>query len=166
MRLLVQRVKHASVSVEEKNVASIENGLLVLVGFGGKDHARLPQSKLWSSMIDKLLHLRIFPGQSPETQHKFHLDVCDHGGKILLVSQFTLYAHCKQGRRPDFLQSTPPHIAEALFTQFVQDIDVHLPLRVSSGIFGANMDIQLCNWGPVTISLDSEELFPHLETSV
>ncbi len=162
MRFLLQRVKHASVSVDDTTIAAIDHGLLVLVGFGGKDSATLPQSKLWSSMIEKLLHLRIFPGNTSETQHKFQQDVCDFGGKILLVSQFTLYANCKQGRRPDFLQSTPPQVAEALFTQLVQDIDARLPLRVSSGIFAAHMDIQLCNWGPVTIVLDSEELFPKL----
>ncbi len=165
MRLLVQRVKHASVMVEEENIAKIKSGLLVFVGFGGQDTADLPKSKVWASMIDKLLHLRIFPGNTPETQDKFQLDVCDYGGEILLVSQFTLYAACKQGRRPDFLQSTPPAVAKTLFQQIIHDIDGHLPLRVSSGIFGANMDVQLCNWGPVTIALDSEELFPQLYKS-
>ncbi len=161
MRLLIQRVHSAGVVVDKKEIAAIDAGLLVFVGFGNKDHMHLPQSKTWHSIIDKLLHLRIFPGNTPETAHKFQTDVCDYGGKILLVSQFTLYANCKQGRRPDFLQSTPPHIAEKLFTHFVKDVQSALPQRVFAGIFGANMDISLVNFGPVTIMLDSEELYPH-----
>ncbi len=160
MRLLVQRVRAASVVVDDSPVASIQEGLLVLVGFGKADNADLPQTKIWKSCIDKLVHLRIFPGDTPETEHKFQRDVCDFGGEILLVSQFTLFAQCKQGRRPDFLQATAPDIAEALFTKFIKDVDAHLPSRVSSGIFAAQMDVSLTNWGPVTIMLDSEELFP------
>ncbi len=162
MRLLIQRVKQASVIVDEEKIANIDDGLLVFVGFGHEDCANLPKSKIWSSMIAKLLHLRIFPGDTIETEHKFQRDVCDYGGKLLLVSQFTLYADCKHGRRPDFLQSTPPQVAQSLFNQFVQDVDLATPLHVSSGIFGANMQVHLCNWGPVTILLDSEKLFPSL----
>ncbi len=162
MRLLIQRVHHASVHVDNAQVASIQQGLLVFVGFGNQDHAQLPQTKIWTSCMEKLLHLRIFPGSTPETAHKFQSNVCDFGGEILFVSQFTLYAQCKQGRRPDFLQATAPAVAEKLFSQWVHDVDVHLPSRVFSGIFGAQMDVELSNWGPVTIMLDSEELFPQL----
>ncbi len=163
MRLLIQRVHSASVTVQNTEVAAIDSGLLVFVGFGHKDTAALPQSKIWTSIMDKMLHLRIFPGNTPETAHKFQTNVQDYGGNILLVSQFTLYADCKQGRRPDFLQCTPPPIAEELFKRFVKDVESALPTRVFSGIFGALMDISLINFGPVTILLDSEELYPGLE---
>ncbi len=162
MRLFVQRVHKASVTVEEKQVASINAGLLVLVGFGQEDKADLPQSKVWKACIDKLVHLRIFPGDTEATAHKFQRDVLDFGGEILLVSQFTLYATCKSGRRPDFLQAAPPALAQKLFEQWVQDVDACLPSRVHSGIFGANMNVELNNWGPVSLMLDSQELFPHL----
>ncbi len=165
MRLLVQRVHAASVTVHQENnesqkVAQIDGGLLVLVGFGQEASLELKQSKTWTAIIDKLLHLLIFPGDTPETTHKIQRDVCDFGGQILLVSQFTLYAQCKQGRRPDFLQCTAPHIAQELFASFVQDVQKALPSRVFSGVFGANMDVALTNWGPVTIMLDSAELYP------
>ncbi len=169
MRLLVQRVHSANVCVrtfepeKTEEVARIKAGLLVFVGFGHEDNAQLPQSKIWTSIIDKLLHLRIFPGNTPETAHKFQSSVLDYGGEILLVSQFTLYAQCKQGRRPDFLASTAPALAKELFASFVKDVHAALPSRVFSGHFGANMDVSLVNWGPVTIMLDSEELYPSIE---
>ncbi len=162
MRLLVQRVRKASVTVEGSVVGSIGSGLLVLVGFGQEDLELSPKSKLWAACLDKLLHLRIFPGDTEATAHKFQRDIIDFGGEILLVSQFTLYAACKNGRRPDFQNAAAPAVAEELFAKWVQDIDAHLPSRVHSGIFGANMDVELCNWGPVTITLDSQELFPNL----
>ncbi len=166
MRLLVQRVRNASVDVDGVQIASIQQGLLVFVGFGGPDTIHLPQTKIWTSCLEKLLHLRIFPGHTAETEHKFQTSVSDFGGEILLVSQFTLYAQCKHGRRPDFGQATAPSVAKTLYEQWVQTVDAHLPTRVSSGIFGANMDVKLTNWGPVTCLLDSEELFPQLYKAV
>ncbi len=166
MRLLVQRVHKASVHVDAVEVASINAGLLVLVGFGEKDTAHMPGSKLWTACIDKLLHLRIFPGDTEQTAHKFQRDILDFHGEILLVSQFTLFAHCKNGRRPDFQKAAPPAMAAQLFDQWVQDIDAKLPSRVHSGIFGAMMDVSLTNWGPVTLMLDSEELFPQLHEAL
>ncbi len=160
MRLLVQRVHEASVTVQGHQVGAIKAGLLVFVGFGDTDTIDLPQSKAWAACIDKLLHLRIFPGDTEETAHKFKRHVQEIEGEILVVSQFTLFASCKNGRRPDFQAATAPDVAKELFTRFVQDIDAHLPSRVYSGIFGANMDVHLINWGPVTLMLDSEELFP------
>ncbi len=160
MRLLIQRVHEASVTVEGREVGAIKAGLLVFVGFGNGDTATLPQSKAWTGCIDKLMHLRIFPGDTPETSHKFKRHIQEIEGEILLVSQFTLFASCKNGRRPDFQAATAPDVAHELFTRFVQDVDAHLPSRVHSGIFGANMDVRLINWGPVTLMLDSEELFP------
>ncbi len=164
MRLFVQRVHKASVTVEGSLVSSIGPGLLVLVGFGQEDGEALPQSKLWTACIEKLVHLRIFPGDTEATAHKFQRDVLDFGGEILLVSQFTLYAACKNGRRPDFQQAAAPALATQLFAQLIHDVDAYLPSRVHSGIFGAHMDVELNNWGPVSLMLDSKELFPALPT--
>lgn len=160
MRLLVQRVHEASVSVDGTTVASIGTGLLAFVGFGRMDTMTLPQSRIWEGMRDKLLHSRIFPGDTPDKADKLHRDVMDIGGEVLLVSQFTLYADCRQGRRPGFQLAAPPPLAEGLFKQFTDAVDARFPHRVRSGIFGANMNVGLTNWGPVTLLLDSEELFP------
>ena len=173
MRLLVQRVREASVRVDGQCVAEIGPGLLTLVGFGRKDGPDLqsgpggPHSRVWSGMVDKLVHTRIFPGAAPGKEDKMDRDVADFGGQILLVSQFTLYADCRSGRRPGFQDSAPPEVARPLFDRLIGDVDARLPLRVASGIFGALMEVRLVNWGPVTLMLDSEELFPgHPQGSV
>ncbi len=166
MRLLLQRVHEGAVHVDNTCIASIQQGLVVLVGFGQADTAHMPQSPLWKNMIEKLMYLRIFPGNTPDKEHKFHCNIQETEGEILLVSQFTLYANCAQGRRPGFQDAAAPSLAEALFLQFIKDVDAYLPSRVHSGIFGANMDVQLTNWGPVTILLDSEEMFPALHQTL
>lgn len=163
MRLLVQRVRQASVRVNDAEVAAIGTGLLALVGFGAQDAPGMPHgpgSRAWNGMLDKLVHTRIFPGKEAGKEDKMDLDVLDHGGEILLVSQFTLYADCRKGRRPGFQDAAPPAIATALFDRWVSDVDARWPSRVRCGIFGALMEVSLVNWGPVTLILDSAELFP------
>ncbi len=160
MRLIIQRVLNAAVHVDNICVASIQKGFMVLVGFGQEDTASLPQDLLWQNMLDKMLHLRVFPGKTPDKAHKFHCTLEEAEGEILLVPQFTLYADCKSGRRPGFQLAAPPHIASTLFSTWVQSVDARMPSQVQCGVFGAHMDVSLTNWGPVTIILDSKELFP------
>lgn len=157
MRLLVQRVREASVSVDGRCVAAIGAGLLVLTGFGREDGPRFGESPTFPAMARKLVGLRVFPGEG-ELAHKFHASVDDFGGDILLVPQFTLYADCRRGRRPSFTDAGDPAWAGPLFAQFVRQVDGMCRASVHSGVFGADMDVRLCNWGPVTIWLDSAAL--------
>ena len=160
MRVLIQRVHEASVAVDGRTVASINAGLLGLVGFGREDGPDFHTSSAFQGMARKIVGLRIFPGQQ-ELAHKFHATVEDFGGQILLVPQFTLYADCRKGRRPSFTDAGDPAWAEPMFSRFTEIVDEYCAVSVSSGIFGAHMEVRLCNWGPVTISLDSASLFPH-----
>ncbi len=156
MRLLLQRVRRASVSIDGKVTASIQAGLLALAGFGGNDDAALPARPHWNAFLDKVLDLRIFPDES----EKMNLSLRDwnHGdGELLLVSQFTLYADCRKGRRPSF-DAAPPEVARELFERLVADMRSRLPGRVRCGVFAADMDVELINWGPVTILLDDARL--------
>ena len=158
MRLCVQRVLEGSVAVDGKVLASIGKGLVVLVGFGQADGPELAASDVFSGMARKLWGLRIFP-PAGEQEGKFSCDVQDYGGDLLIVPQFTLYADCRRGRRPSFSDAAAPDPARDLFAEFVNFVDENTSCRVASGIFGADMWVRLCNWGPVTILLDSEELF-------
>lgn len=158
MRLLLQRVLEASVSVDGHNIAHVGTGLLVLVGFGQGDGPRFQQSPAFAGMARKLVELRIFPGEG-DYADKMHCSVQDAGGSILLVPQFTLYAGCRRGRRPDFTGAAAPAHAAALFDSFVAEVRRIFPGRLGCGQFGADMRVSLCNWGPVTILLDSDELF-------
>lgn len=159
MRILVQRVREASVSVEGRVVVAIGAGLLALVGFGREDGPYFHQSPAFAGMARKLLDLRIFPGQG-DAAHKFHCSLQDFGGQALLAPQFTLYADCRKGRRPSFSEAGDPVWAAGMFERFVSLVDGACHGGVSSGIFGAEMEVRLCNWGPVTIWLDSARLFP------
>lgn len=157
MRILLQRVKLAAVAVRGVEVAAIGPGLLVLVGFGAEDGSELPGTKAWTSMLKKLLELRIFP----DAEGKFNNSLADvHGaaGELLLVSQFTLYADCRKGRRPSFSSAAPPETARELFERFAADMERLWPGKTRVGRFGEEMDVTLLNWGPVTISLDSQIL--------
>lgn len=170
MRLLLQRVHEASVSISGEKVAAVGAGLLVLVGFGHGDTLAMRGSPKWQWMIDKMLDLRVFPDNQQRmnlslrdiavTNQAKQSDGSNHAptlaGEVLLVSQFTLYADCKKGRRPSFSEATPPNEAKELFELFVQDVRTSFAGRVDCGVFGADMDVQLINWGPVTIMLDSE----------
>lgn len=144
MRLVIQRVKEAKVSVEGKVIGSIGEGLLVLLGVHKED-----TSDVIPWYLNKLLNLRIFEDENG----KMNLSVKEIGGKILLVSQFTLYANCNNGRRPDFIQAAPPQIAEPLYEQFAAAIKKELG-EIQTGQFGALMEVSLVNNGPVTIILE------------
>lgn len=153
MRLVIQRVTEAAVLVDSKVVGEIEIGLLALVGFGGADTGALPDSPPWRRMLDKLVGLRIFP----DDQGRFNRSLVDISGDLLLVSQFTLYADCRKGRRPSFTNACQPDLAAGLFDRLVADASACAPGRVACGEFGADMRLRFTNWGPVTITLDSEQ---------
>jgi D-tyrosyl-tRNA(Tyr) deacylase len=145
MRAVIQRVAQASVEVGGEVIGRIGRGLLVLLGVTADDG---PAEAEW--MADKLLGLRIF--ENPPG--KFNDSVIDIGGAVLVVSQFTLYADTRKGRRPSFTAAAPPGVAEPLYEQVVQAI-ARRGVPVGSGRFGASMQVALVNDGPVTIVLDS-----------
>src|SRR5205823_1568902 len=148
MRALLQRVSHASVTVDGKVVGQIGQGLLVLLGVDQGDSE--VQVK---TLADKIVYLRIFG----DDEGKMNRSLLDIGGEVLVVSQFTLYADVRRGRRPSFTDAAPPDLAEPLVEDF-KDALANYGLPVASGVFGAPMTIDLRNEGPVTIWLDSEEL--------
>jgi D-aminoacyl-tRNA deacylase len=147
MRIVVQRVKHAEVSVEGDRVGSIGKGALVFFGVHKEDS---PSMIPW--LAQKLIQLRIFSDE----QDKMNLSLMDIGGEILVVSQFTLYADCSQGRRPDFFAAASSNKAQSLYEQFLSELRSSR-LRVEAGVFGANMQVSLLNDGPVTLILDAKE---------
>ena len=149
MRILLQRVRSASVEVNGQEVGAIGQGLLLFYGAGASDTPALNQR-----MADKVAHLRIFS----DDDDKMNLSLLDIGGEALVVSQFTLYANCKKGRRPHFGEAAPPKLAESLYDHFVVTLrDLKVPIQ--TGVFAADMRVHLENDGPVTIWLDSGSLF-------
>jgi len=153
MRLVVQRVRQASVYIDGTCVAAIGTGLLVLVGFGTGDAA----TGAWSSIetaLRKLPLLRIFP----DNDKHMNTSLVDVGGEILLVSQFTLHADCSKGRRPSFHLACPPQDAATLYDKVCAAMRSILPGKVQSGVFAADMEVSLINWGPVTLILDSNDM--------
>lgn len=154
MRVLLQRVSQASVRVRGEEVAAIGPGLLAFVGFGPQDGPELPSTKTWSNLLIKMLELRIFPDPEGKLNNSL-ADVRGQAGEVLLVSQFTLYADCRKGRRPSFHLAAAPSIARTLFDRFVEDMERLWPGKTRKGVFGEEMDVALNNWGPVTILLDS-----------
>jgi D-tyrosyl-tRNA(Tyr) deacylase len=145
MKTVVQRVSKASVSVDGRNVGEIGSGLLVLAGFGTQD---VTADLEW--MLRKILGLRIFP----DGEGVMNLSVRETGGSLLIVSQFTLHADARKGRRPSYIRAAQPERAAMLYALFVE-MASHCGLPVAAGIFGAIMDVSLVNFGPVTILLDS-----------
>ncbi len=148
MRALLQRVSRASVTVNEQVAGQIGQGLLVLLGVGQNDSE--VQVK---TLADKIVHLRIFGDE----EGKMNRSLLDIGGEVLVVSQFTLFADVRRGRRPGFTDAAPPSIAEPLVERFKAAIGAY-GLTVADGVFGAYMEVELLNTGPVTIWMDSEEL--------
>jgi D-tyrosyl-tRNA(Tyr) deacylase len=144
MRLVLQRVSSASVTVDGRTAGAIERGFLLLVGFtAGDGEAQIT----W--MADKVAGLRVFP----DDEGRMNRDLHDVGGSALVVSQFTLYADARKGRRPSFVDAALPEVAEPLYEQFVQALrDRGIP--VATGVFGAIMDVALVNDGPVTLVLE------------
>lgn len=152
--MVIQRVSDANVMVSGKSVGEIGTGLLVLVGFGKHDDAEFAGSAKWDKMLDKLLNLRVFP----DDDGKLNLSLTDIKGDLMVVSQFTLYADCKKGRRPSFTDACHPYIAESLFDRLAEDARKLAPGGFATGRFGAEMNLDFTNWGPVTIILDSEDM--------
>jgi len=144
MRVLVQRVSSARVEVEGRTAGQIGRGLLLFVGFGKQD---MPE--YLPAAVKKLLELRVFNDE----QGKMNLSLQDIKGSLLVVSQFTLYANCSRGRRPDFTPAASPQHAERLYDQFI-NLFKESPLQVQSGIFAADMKVSLINDGPVTLMLE------------
>lgn len=143
MRAVVQLVKEASVTVENRLVGQIQRGLLVLLGIHKED---VPDKTMW--LVQKLLHLRIFADE----QGKMNRSVLDVGGAILVVSQFTLYGNCNSGRRPDFLEAARPEVAKPIYDKLVGELAKEV--KVQTGEFGAMMEVSLINDGPTTLLLE------------
>lgn len=144
MRALLQRVSAASVSINATRIAEIERGYLVLVGFTHSDNEATLE---W--MADKLIGLRLFP----DADGKMNLALDDVGGAMLVVSQFTLYGDAQKGRRPSFVAAARPEQAALLYDRFVATLRER-QLRVATGEFAAQMEVQLVNDGPVTLMLE------------
>ena len=148
MRLVIQRVKHASCTVEGKITGSIDCGYMILVGFGLNDDKAIIEK-----LANKVSKLRVFKDE----EDKMNKSIFDVGGKILSISQFTLYADCSKGNRPSFTNALGGDKAIELYKYFNTCLR-NLNLEVEEGIFGADMKIDLLNDGPVTIIMDSEDL--------
>ena len=148
MRWVIQRVSSASVSIDGQVFGSIEKGYLILVGIG-KDDTREKADKF----IRKMINLRIFEDENG----KINRSLTDVSGSVLLVSQFTLYADISHGNRPGFTQAGDPAMSEDLYNYIVKTCRTQLP-HVESGVFGADMQVSLCNDGPFTIVMDDEAL--------
>lgn len=147
MRLLLQRVSRAEVRIEGRVVGAIGEGLLVLVGVGREDDAALARRT-----ADRCVDLRIFGDQAGKTNRS----LVEIGGEVLAVSQFTLFADTRKGRRPSFLAAAPPELGASLYEVFVQAVEAR-GVGVARGVFGAEMEVELVNDGPLTIWLDSAE---------
>ena len=148
MKLVIQRVKRAAVSVDGGVVGEIEKGLLVFLGISKTDTLDILQR-----YVDKLIKLRIFSDENGKT----NLSLLDVEGALLIVSQFTLYADCRKGNRPSFIHAGSPDLANTLYEAFKLLCKLQVPV-VESGIFGADMMVSLENDGPFTIVLDSDDL--------
>ena len=144
MKIVLQRVSRASVTVKGEVIASVSKGLLILFGAEKNDDEDKVQF-----LADKTLNLRVFPDE----KGKMNLSCLDIGGEILVVSQFTLVGDCAKGRRPGFDNAAAPDAAQSLYQKFIQQISVS-GLKVANGEFGADMQVELVNDGPVTFTLE------------
>lgn len=148
MRVVLQRVTKASVTIDDQIYSQIGRGLLVLLGIGLEDSE---EDIDW--LIKKLLHLRIFDDEN----RVMNLSLIDIKGEILLVSQFTLHASTKKGHRPSYIKAAKPDIAIPLYEKFIEKLKTEYPNKIATGRFGADMKISLINDGPVTIVIDSKQ---------
>ena len=149
MRCILQRVTHSEVEIDQKINGAIKDGYMILVGFEASD-----TNEVVDKMINKIIHLRVFEDEN----HKMNKSLLDVNGSILSISQFTLYASCKNGRRPSFTDAAKPDVAIPLYDYFNETLR-NQNIVVETGIFGADMKVTLLNDGPITIILDSDELF-------
>ncbi len=148
MKFVIQRVSEASVSVEHKIIGKIQKGYMVLIGVAEEDDEAIADK-----MVRKMTGLRIFEDENGKT----NLSLADVNGSLLLISQFTLYANCKKGNRPSFIEAGSPDKANALYEYIIEKCKETVP-NVQKGSFGADMKVSLTNDGPFTIVLDSEQL--------
>ena len=145
MKFVIQRVQHASVTVDNEVIGKIGKGFMVLIGVSEEDNTEIADK-----MIKKLIGMRIFEDENGKT----NLSLKDVNGGLLLVSQFTLYANCKHGNRPSFTEAGDPKKAEELYEYIIAECRRQIPV-VQTGSFGADMKVRLCNDGPFTILLES-----------
>lgn len=148
MKLVIQRVSESQVTIDGQVKGKIQKGFMVLVGFCEGD-----TKEIVDKMVDKMIGLRIFEDENG----KMNLSLEDVKGSLLSISQFTLYADCKKGRRPSFIKAAKPDIAIPLYDYFNQRI-ISKGISLETGVFGADMKVSLINDGPVTIILDSQEI--------
>ena len=144
MKFVIQRVTHAEVEVEQKIIGSIQNGYLVLIGIAEDDNEEIADK-----LVKKLLGLRIFADENGKT----NLSLKDVNGSLLLVSQFTLYADCRKGNRPSFVNAGNPEKANELYEYIIKECNKEIDV-VQTGIFGAHMEVALINDGPFTVVLE------------
>lgn len=147
MKFVIQRVNHANVSVDKKVIGSINKGLLILMGVSDTD-----TEDMLPKFVDKIIKMRIFADENDKT----NLSLADVGGELLIVSQFTLYADCRKGNRPSFINAGAPDKANYLYEKFIELCKERVN-KVDTGEFGADMKITLENDGPFTIVLDSRD---------
>lgn len=148
MKFVIQRVMESAVKVDGETIGQIGKGFMVLIGVGQED-----TKEIADKMIKKMVGLRIFEDENGKT----NLSLADVNGELLLISQFTLYANCKKGNRPSFIESGAPDLAESLYEYIITKCKENVPV-VECGSFGADMKVSLINDGPFTIVLDSERL--------
>ena len=148
MKLVIQRVTHASVTVDNNVIGKIGKGYMVLIGVSDTD-----TKEIADKMLDKMIKLRIFEDENGKT----NLSLADVGGELLLISQFTLYANCKKGNRPSFIEAGSPDHANALYEYIVEKCKERVDV-VEQGEFGAEMKVELLNDGPCTGILDSQQI--------
>ena len=148
MKFVIQRVTHASVTVDDQVIGKIGNGFLVLVGV-----SKFDDEAVADKLVDKMVKLRIFHDENGKT----NLSLADVGGELLVISQFTLYANCKKGNRPSFVEAGAPDRANELYEYILAKCKERVPV-VERGEFGAWMKVELLNDGPFTIVLDSDAM--------
>lgn len=148
MKLVIQRVTHASVTVDNNVIGKNGKGYMVLIGVSDTD-----TKEIADKMLDKMIKLRIFEDENGKT----NLSLADVGGELLLISQFTLYANCKKGNRPSFIEAGSPDHANALYEYIIEKCKERVDV-VEQGEFGAEMKVELLNDGPFTVILDSEQI--------
>lgn len=148
MKFVVQRVKHSSVTVDNETIGQIGKGYMVLIGVSDTD-----TEEIADKMVDKMIKLRIFEDENGKT----NLSLADVDGELLLISQFTLYANCRKGNRPSFIEAGAPDHASALYEYIISKCKERVSV-VERGEFGADMKVELLNDGPFTIILDSEQI--------
>jgi len=147
MRIVIQRVSEASVTIHQKVKSSIEHGLLVLLGI---ENADTEEDIKW--LCQKIINLRIFPDENMV----MNKSILECGGDILVVSQFTLHASTKKGNRPSYIKASKPDFAIPMYEKFVKHLETDLGKTIQTGEFGADMKVALVNDGPVTIIIDSK----------